>query len=774
MGFPKRNSNPPPQYAVNGDGGSPAGNVAFEPTDDLTSAFASLDLPPIAGDVDANTCLAHLKLLFAFQNLKDEVGYTDGLWQIYDSRALSSHEAKSQVVEKGLKLEDETAQKLAMVREKRWALYVARAVDRYEAWWNTFATDPLAEWDMEAKKPQQKYILFTSQPPLSWTEMMLPPLDVLMVWHAHMLNPQNYLEDCMRYGYSGLWTAGLPWQLVNGAIDTSFNYKPSADCVAAWEVLTDRKWDNSDDTSTKALKCPICRKQQSVPWTTCGMPEGVTEQVPGLVGQGFGDGRFTFSCVDCQGTIDKDVLEVAKFIRHTEGLLAYSRPMPGTILQYDTGRPEVVPSTSPESERYPRTFPNRLITKHLRIQILELLNSPAVWKPVSMDAIRELIEGALEDASTIKKIEGVKGRDALRNYRLGQASRVHTRKMMSRYWGNATPFALELGGAVLRQGIFTEKMYKIDWLHSPAARETMARVVVKYERFTEIMAKNPRNMAVPTLDVDLAWHTHQLSPASYYDWMYSKTRKFIDHDDKVDEDKLSGAFEWTSKTYQEMYGEVYSECTCWYCETVRVGHVSSAAKVLGLSKNEKVSDAFYDSGRAKLCPPDNSAHISAHNSIQLVHPDPQRQRVHDRLHRIHITRLDDTYAKAQKRAKKKGRELPPRDEYYNYYWGYPYMMYGPWVYPPFYAPIYYGDPGAAAAGSGSAGACATGTCSGGAGAGACGGPAAGGCGGSGGCGGGAGCGSSSGPGCGGGGGGGGGGCGGSGGGGGGCGGGGGG
>lgn len=127
----------------------------------------------------------------------------------------------------------------------------------------------------------------------------------------------------------------------------------------------------------------------------------------------------------------------------------------------------------------------------------------------------------------------------------------------------------------------------MDWLHSPAARETMTRLITKYERFAAIMGKHPTKIAVPTLDVDLAWHTHQLSPASYCGWMYAETTRFIDHDDKIDEDKLSVAFEWTSKVYQDLYGEVYSECTCWYCESVRTSHSSSIANRLPIFQSEK-------------------------------------------------------------------------------------------------------------------------------------------------------------------------------------------
>jgi len=60
----------------------------------------------------------------------------------------------------------------------------------------------------------------------------------------------------------------------------------------------------------------------------------------------------------------------------------------------------------------------------------------------------------------------------------------------------------------------------------------------------------------------------ELSPQAYYNYTLEKTKKFVDHDDKISEDKISDAFEWTSETYQKAYNEVYSECTCWYCEGI--------------------------------------------------------------------------------------------------------------------------------------------------------------------------------------------------------------
>lgn len=92
------------------------------------------------------------------------------------------------------------------------------------------------------------------------------------------------------------------------------------------------------------------------------------------------------------------------------------------------------------------------------------------------------------------------------------------------------------------------------------------RAIVKYQRFLVIAKGAWKQMVVPTLDVDLIWHTHQLSPTGYYRMTTGGLSKLLDHDDKVDETKLSTAFEWMCNTYFEKYNEVYSECICWYCE----------------------------------------------------------------------------------------------------------------------------------------------------------------------------------------------------------------
>lgn len=238
--------------------------------------------------------------------------------------------------------------------------------------------------------------------------------------------------------------------------------------------------------------------------------------------------------------------------------------MPGTILDPASGRPELIPTGPSPSKLFARTFPNRLIKLDLHWQITDLLHRGKNSAPPSMETVRKMIEKALCDEETVRRVDSFTSR--VRRHVVQPKARICIRKMMNRYWENFSPFALDLCGAIMRQGIFIDKMYELDWLHSPVARNTVGRLIEKYMRFLRIIELHRHELVVPTLDVDLAWHTHQLSPGSYYTDTVGQMGRFIDHNDKITEDTLSDAFEWTAQKYQDMYNEAYSECTCWYCE----------------------------------------------------------------------------------------------------------------------------------------------------------------------------------------------------------------
>ena len=143
---------------------------------------------------------------------------------------------------------------------------------------------------------------------------------------------------------------------------------------------------------------------------------------------------------------------------------------------------------APRQGVYYMTFPNRLLQAGEVVPFLGDIQNPRVLR---VDSIRLHIESALA------RLRGSKAPK--------KEERIAIRRMMSAYWDNSSIFSMDLVGAVIRQGTFVQKMHDIDWLHSPSLRSTMGRLIVKYERFFHLMATYPDKVAVPTLDVDLAW-----------------------------------------------------------------------------------------------------------------------------------------------------------------------------------------------------------------------------------------------------------------------------
>ncbi len=194
-----------------------------------------------------------------------------------------------------------------------------------------------------------------------------------------------------------------------------------------------------------------------------------------------------------------------------------------------------------------------------------------------------------------------------------------------------------------------------------------------------------------------------------------QTNVFIDHDDKIDEVKLSTAFEWTSKTYEKMFSSVYSECTCWYCESIRESTTSIWDH---FHNHRKGVDHELEQLRAR---PTNERdregpHVSAHNSIQ-------GEGLRSRLRKLQQARLEFHYKKVCTRYRKMGMQ-PPEGQHSDHDDRRVLMNI------PYYAPhsagahrtreIYVADPSCANFAIGAVGNCCKGACGGGVAAGSCG------------------------------------------------------
>ena len=127
----------------------------------------------------------------------------------------------------------------------------------------------------------------------------------------------------------------------------------------------------------------------------------------------------------------------------------------------------------------------------------------------------------------------------------------------------------ELGAAVERQGIFVEKMSNLLWLRSPALESTLNKALMRYERFMQLFKMYPGTMMVPTLDIDLIWHTHQCSPKSYQAFCEKEAGRSINHDDNLGKPTLKDGFKQTCLFYEAQFKDEYNACLCWECEALK-------------------------------------------------------------------------------------------------------------------------------------------------------------------------------------------------------------
>lgn len=79
----------------------------------------------------------------------------------------------------------------------------------------------------------------------------------------------------------------------------------------------------------------------------------------------------------------------------------------------------------------------------------------------------------------------------------------------------------------------------------------------RYVKFLQLMKDYPSTVFVPTLDIDLVWHTHQLSPYAYNTYCRTNVGRPINHDDTIPASGRSTALDDTKRYWALAYGELF-------------------------------------------------------------------------------------------------------------------------------------------------------------------------------------------------------------------------
>lgn len=154
-----------------------------------------------------------------------------------------------------------------------------------------------------------------------------------MVWHAHLLNPRDFLEDCIRYGRTPFWNTGLPLATIDTCINNdNLEYNAGDQAPTYFTETTGLPWNSLEDNTQFVLQCTGCSQSMHVPWTTASSLNSWKGPNPGELETGFADPHFMAICKECQVPCDHDALRAQKFRLDCKALLDNNLPMPGTIL----------------------------------------------------------------------------------------------------------------------------------------------------------------------------------------------------------------------------------------------------------------------------------------------------------------------------------------------------------------------------------------------------------------------------------------------------------
>lgn len=123
--------------------------------------------------------------------------------------------------------------------------------------------------------------------------------------------------------------------------------------------------------------------------------------------------------------------------------------------------------------------------------------------------------------------------------------------------------SIDLVAAALRQRGFAQKITgeECAGIDSPVA---LTHAITRYHKFMLLLKrrddgkKKKQQPLVPTLDIDLCWHTHQLHAVEYRAWCGEHLERLINHDDTISKGNLKDGLRDTSLDWYEAYREPYT------------------------------------------------------------------------------------------------------------------------------------------------------------------------------------------------------------------------
>ncbi|VAH55372.1 unnamed protein product [Triticum turgidum subsp. durum] len=160
--------------------------------------------------------------------------------------------------------------------------------------------------------------------------------------------------------------------------------------------------------------------------------------------------------------------------------------------------------------------------------------------------------------------------------------------------GTAGGISYDLISAVKRQSTFVYQVGTPN-MHD---RRFLEDALARYKGFLYLIKMNQEKgmnlFRVPTYDVDLMWHTHQLNSVAYCNDMLCLLGKVLEHDDTDDDraegKKLDTGFSGTTEQFENSFGVRYWKAGAMYRGSLP-SPVTSIPQIFSTSEDDSVSGA---------------------------------------------------------------------------------------------------------------------------------------------------------------------------------------
>lgn len=368
----------------------------------------------------------------------------------------------------------------------------------------------------------------------------LPPLDVIMVWHSLLLNPKS-CQDVFRYcDFECFLDVPLPLQKIDSVIsNTTFLYEQPAVNIDVYyhfmltnsdASFTELNYDCYAPFDPSAIKvpiyCPNCRYK-------LGMVDLMDTN-----NFGYADEQFKFvSWTNCNCGFERlvDHLELTKRLLYHD--VHQFQQIPGIFKHFSSS-----------------------INKH---PISSGINEFDIDHDVKFVVMTN--KDLLKTSSYLLFVEHIL-------LKVPTRQRVIFREYLemnsiSNTISSGLILHIDLVDCVARHCVFIDKVDRMDWLNTLELRKSLELAFDRYLKFIN-MVPAVRSL-IPTLDIDLLWHTHQLNHRAYHHFCNANCGKLVDHPDRIANFKFVPDFESFCSEWFKKHNQTYTLCLCDICSTSR-------------------------------------------------------------------------------------------------------------------------------------------------------------------------------------------------------------